>query len=102
MIFLNFTFTDIILILVIALIVFGPGKMPEIGQKLGRGLADFRNMTSKFSETVNDETNKIKKEMHIDKLEEMKSDILEVTTIKKEDADSSKGDSKEVKENKNI
>jgi sec-independent protein translocase protein TatA len=34
--------THLILILVIALIVFGPGKVGEIGGQLGRGVRDFR------------------------------------------------------------
>jgi len=34
---------ELIVILVIALIVFGPGKLPEIGSALGKGVRDFRN-----------------------------------------------------------
>jgi sec-independent protein translocase protein TatA len=33
---------ELIVILVIALIVFGPGKLPEIGSALGKGVRDFR------------------------------------------------------------
>ncbi len=33
---------ELIVILVIALIVFGPGKLPEIGSALGKGLRDFK------------------------------------------------------------
>ena len=33
---------EIILILVIALLVFGPSKIPEIGRALGRSLVEFR------------------------------------------------------------
>jgi sec-independent protein translocase protein TatA len=34
--------TELIIILVVALLVFGPGKLPEIGGALGRGIRDFR------------------------------------------------------------
>jgi len=34
--------TELIAILVVALLVFGPGKLPEIGSALGRGIRDFR------------------------------------------------------------
>jgi sec-independent protein translocase protein TatA len=34
--------TELIVILVVALVVFGPGKLPEIGGALGRGIRDFR------------------------------------------------------------
>jgi sec-independent protein translocase protein TatA len=34
--------TELIAILVVALLIFGPGKLPEIGSALGRGIRDFR------------------------------------------------------------
>lgn len=34
--------TELVIILVVALIVFGPGRLPEIGGALGRGIRDFR------------------------------------------------------------
>ena len=33
---------ELIVILVVALLVFGPGKLPEIGSALGRSIRDFR------------------------------------------------------------
>ncbi len=33
---------ELIIILVVALIIFGPGKLPEIGGALGRGIRDFK------------------------------------------------------------
>jgi sec-independent protein translocase protein TatA len=38
--------THLILILVVVLIVFGPGKLPEIGSSLGRGIRDFKRSAS--------------------------------------------------------
>ena len=35
--------SELILILIIALILFGPGKLPEIGKALGRGVRDFKD-----------------------------------------------------------
>ncbi|MBI4862765.1 MAG: twin-arginine translocase TatA/TatE family subunit [Candidatus Riflebacteria bacterium] len=37
---------ELILILVIALILFGPGKLPEIGRAVGRGVRDFKDALS--------------------------------------------------------
>jgi sec-independent protein translocase protein TatA len=34
--------TELIVILVVALLIFGPGKLPEIGGALGKGIRDFR------------------------------------------------------------
>jgi len=33
---------ELIVILVVALLIFGPGKLPEIGSALGRSIRDFR------------------------------------------------------------
>jgi sec-independent protein translocase protein TatA len=33
---------ELIVILVVALLIFGPGKLPEIGSALGKGIKDFR------------------------------------------------------------
>lgn len=42
----NFSMPELGLILMIALVVFGPGKLPELGKALGRGLQEFRRATS--------------------------------------------------------
>jgi sec-independent protein translocase protein TatA len=33
---------ELIVVLVVVLVIFGPGKIPEVGAALGRGLRDFR------------------------------------------------------------
>lgn len=33
------------IVLVVALIVFGPGKLPELGKSLGRGIREFKSAT---------------------------------------------------------
>jgi sec-independent protein translocase protein TatA len=37
---------EIIVVLIIALIVFGPKRLPELGNSLGRGIREFRNTVS--------------------------------------------------------
>jgi TatA/E family protein of Tat protein translocase len=46
---------EIVLILVIALIVFGPRKLPEIGKTMGKMLAEFRKASTDFKRTIEDE-----------------------------------------------
>jgi TatA/E family protein of Tat protein translocase len=46
---------ELILILVIALIVFGPRKLPEIGKSMGKMLMEFRRASNEFKRTVEDE-----------------------------------------------
>lgn len=36
---------ELIIILVIALIIFGPGKLPELGKSLGKGITEFKEAT---------------------------------------------------------
>ena len=47
-------FPELVLIMVIALLVFGPGKMAEIGRELGKGVRDFRRATADVTKEFND------------------------------------------------
>ena len=47
------------LILVLALIVFGPRRLPEIGKQLGKAMADFRRASMDIKSTVENEIRKI-------------------------------------------
>ncbi|HEX2923298.1 MAG TPA: twin-arginine translocase TatA/TatE family subunit, partial [Chloroflexota bacterium] len=42
--------THLILVLIIVLVVFGPGKLPEIGNALGKSLREFKQSVSGLSE----------------------------------------------------
>ena len=46
---------ELFLILVVALIVFGPRKLPEIGKSMGKMLAEFRKASNDFQRTIEDE-----------------------------------------------
>ena len=46
---------ELIVILVIALIVLGPQKLPDLARSLGRGLAEFRRATEDFKQNIEDE-----------------------------------------------
>ena len=46
---------ELIVILVIALIVFGPQKLPDLARSLGKGLAEFKKATEDFKQSVEDE-----------------------------------------------
>ncbi|HLO26912.1 MAG TPA: TatA/E family twin arginine-targeting protein translocase [Geobacteraceae bacterium] len=46
---------ELIVILVIALIVIGPQKLPDLARSLGKGLAEFRRATEDFKQSVEDE-----------------------------------------------
>ncbi len=44
--------TEILLILVVALLVIGPTKLPEVARALGKGMAEFRRMSSDVKRTI--------------------------------------------------
>src|SRR6185295_1093974 len=46
---------EIIFILVLALLIFGPKRLPEIGRTVGKGLAEFRRASSEIQRTINAE-----------------------------------------------
>jgi sec-independent protein translocase protein TatA len=46
---------ELIVILVIALIVIGPQKLPDLARSLGKGLAEFRRATDDFKQNIEDE-----------------------------------------------
>jgi sec-independent protein translocase protein TatA len=39
---------ELIIVLVLALIIFGPGKLPEVGQALGRTVREFRHASNEL------------------------------------------------------
>lgn len=46
---------EILFILVLALLIFGPKRLPEMGRTLGRGLREFRRATNDLKRTVETE-----------------------------------------------
>jgi TatA/E family protein of Tat protein translocase len=46
---------EIAFIFVIALLIFGPKKLPELGRTLGRGMAEFRRATDELKRSINTE-----------------------------------------------
>jgi Tat protein translocase TatB subunit len=44
--------TELILIMVVALLVLGPKKLPEIARSLGKGMAEFRRASTEFTRTL--------------------------------------------------
>ena len=47
--------TEILVILVVALIVLGPKSLPKVARTLGKGLAEFRRVSTDFQRTINTE-----------------------------------------------
>ncbi|MFQ6014941.1 MAG: TatA/E family twin arginine-targeting protein translocase [Anaerolineae bacterium] len=46
---------ELLLILIIALIIFGPGKLPEIGSAIGKGLREFKQASEEITTEITQE-----------------------------------------------
>ncbi len=64
---------EIIVIFVLALIVFGPRKLPELGKTLGKGLAEFKKASNELKQTWEEE-------VRLEKEKEAMSSLLKDTT----------------------
>ncbi len=68
----NIGFPEILVILAIALLIFGPKKLPEIGKSIGRALREFRKTSDDIKEKIEEE---IQAEEFRDIKEEIEKDI---------------------------
>ena len=56
-------FTEIFFILLLALLLFGPKKLPELGRMIGRGLAEFRRASTDLRATIEDEVRELERDV---------------------------------------
>lgn len=47
----------LIILLAIVLIIFGPGKLPELGGAVGRGIREFRKASNEITDEVKSQIN---------------------------------------------
>lgn len=55
---------ELLVILVVALVVLGPRRLPEVARSLGKGLAEFRRATSDVSDELRKARRAIEEEAH--------------------------------------
>jgi len=54
----NLGFTEILLIAVVLLLLFGPSKLPELGKSLGKGIQEFKKAGRELTEPLKDDSEK--------------------------------------------
>ncbi len=69
---------EIIVIFILALIIFGPRKLPELGKTLGKGLAEFKKASNELKQTWEEE-------VRLEKEKEEVSQIVKDSSIKPSD-----------------
>ena len=57
---------ELLMIFIVALIVFGPRKLPEIGKTLGKALGEFKKATDELKNTI-------EREVHVEELKDLKN-----------------------------
>ena len=63
---------ELIVIFIIALVVFGPKKLPDLGRALGKGIAEVKRATQEVQNTIETEVRAAESKIDIEKL---KSDV---------------------------
>jgi|SRR5580658_9569720 sec-independent protein translocase protein TatB len=63
-------FADSIVIFLLALILFGPKKLPEIGRQIGKLLVEFRRASNEFKAQIDEELRTMEQQDRQKKLEE--------------------------------
>lgn len=53
---------ELVLILVIALVIFGPGKLPDIGKAIGKSIREFRSASNSEDKTKTIDAKEVKTE----------------------------------------
>lgn len=71
---------EMILVFVVALLVFGPKKLPELGKSLGKGLREFKRATNELKSTFDDQLRDVDREVR-----ETKRDLRDVEKDLKKD-----------------
>ena len=66
---------ELIVIFVIALLVFGPRKLPELGKALGKGIAEFKRATAEVKETIETEVRSAEHAIDRAELAKIKADV---------------------------
>ena len=70
----SFGFPELMLIFVVALLVFGPRKLPEIGRTLGKALGEFRKATDDLKNTI-------EREVQVEEQKELLAQIRPATEV---------------------
>ena len=60
---------ELIFILFIALLIFGPKKLPELGRSLGKAIREFKRATSEIEREVNSGLKEIQKSVNLEEHE---------------------------------
>lgn len=64
---------ELLIIFVIALLVFGPKKLPDLGKSIGRAMAEFKKASDDFQESVRTEMKAVEKSVDLEEVKKLGS-----------------------------
>ena len=59
---MNLGFSEMVFLFLLALIIFGPKRMPEIGRQIGKALNDFKRASNEFKAQIETEIANLERE----------------------------------------
>jgi len=63
------SFPHLVVLFIIALVIFGPQKLPELARMLGKATAEFRKMTNDFRFALEDEVRELERATRLKEIE---------------------------------
>jgi sec-independent protein translocase protein TatA len=101
LLFFDISAGELMIILLVAFLVFGPSKIPEIARKIGRGMNEIRRASDEIKREITKETRKVEKDMNVEgsvykdlknTADEIKKDFEDVTEPFNDNINSPAGD----------
>jgi TatA/E family protein of Tat protein translocase len=72
---------ELVIILVIALIIFGPRKLPELGRSLGKSIGEFKRASNELRNTLDDEIRVEEQKEQRSKIEAEQTSAIDAATV---------------------
>lgn len=70
------SFSEMVFLVLLGLILFGPKRLPEIARTMGKFVAEFRRASNDFQSQIHDEINRLELEEHAKAIKEGTNNIL--------------------------
>jgi sec-independent protein translocase protein TatA len=72
---------ELVIILVIALIIFGPRKLPELGRSLGKSIGEFKRASNELRHTLDEEIRVEEQKEQRSKIEAEQNSAIDAATV---------------------
>ena len=66
LLFFNISGGELVLIVIVIYLIFGPKKIPELARMVGKGINELRPATDDIKNEFNREVNKVKQDIHVE------------------------------------